>query len=76
MKFRRKPLAGTPGFPGMAYLSSDGTATLLLGELRTVPALSPAQWSLLRQRKTLLTTVNDEQGLTRLFLVEREFGHR
>jgi hypothetical protein len=64
-----QPLPGTPGFPGMAYLSSDGTANLLLGELRTVPALSPAQWSLLRQRKTLLITVNDEQGLARLFLV-------
>lgn len=64
-----QPLPGTPGFPGMAYLSSDGTANLLLGELRTVPAVSPAQWSLLRQHKTLLTTVNDEQGLTRLFLV-------
>ncbi len=63
------PLPGTSGFPGMAYLSSDGTANLLLGELKTVPALSPAQWSLLRQHKTLLTTVNDEQGLTRLFLV-------
>jgi hypothetical protein len=39
------------GVSWMAHLSIKGwTAQVLLGELRMFPALSPAQWSLLRQQ--------------------------
>ncbi|MCS6288293.1 MAG: response regulator [Nitrospira sp.] len=64
-----QPLPSTPGFPGMAHISEDGATSVFLGELRSIPAVSSAQWALLRQKKTLLTTAPDEAGAGRLFLV-------
>ena len=63
------PLPSTSGFPGMARISGDGSTSVFLGELRLIPTVSPAQWALLRQKKTLLTTAADETGARRLFLV-------
>ena len=64
-----QPLPSTPGFPGLAHISGDGSTSVFLGELRSIPTVSPAQWVLLRQKKTLLTTATDETGARRLFLV-------
>ncbi|HNV25301.1 MAG TPA: HAMP domain-containing protein, partial [Nitrospira sp.] len=60
-------LPATPGFTGMARISADGTAEVFLGEMRTVPSLSPAQWTLLRQQKTVMMSQQDAGG-RRLFL--------
>ncbi len=42
-------------------------AEVFLGEMRTVPSLSPSQWTLLRQQKTVMTSHQDAGG-RRLFL--------
>jgi hypothetical protein len=44
-------LSNTPGFTGVARLSEDGDAELVLGEMRSIPSLSEPQWALLRQPK-------------------------
>ena len=64
-----QPLPSTPGFSGMAYVSGDGATRVFLGALPLIPTLSPAQWALLSQKKTLLTTATDDTGARRLFLV-------
>ncbi|MGB4887855.1 MAG: HAMP domain-containing protein, partial [Nitrospira sp.] len=64
-----EPLPSTPGFSGMARISGDGATSVFLGELQSIPTVSPAQWALLRQKKTLLTTATDDPGARRLFLV-------
>ena len=63
-----EPLPSTPGFSGMARISGDGATSVFLGELQSIPTVSPAQWALLRQKKTLLTTATDDLGARRLFL--------
>ena len=64
---RAQALPATPGFTGMARIWAEGTAEVFLGEMRTVPSLSPAQWTLLRQQKTVMMSHQDAGG-RRLFL--------
>ena len=61
-------LSRHPGFVGMASVSEEGEASVFLGELRTVPALSPAQRALLRQNKTLLMVEPSGPDHSRFFL--------
>ena len=58
-------LSNTPGFTGVARLSEDGVAELVLGEMRSIPSLSEPQWALLRQQKTLMMNI-DDAGVRRL----------
>ena len=44
-------LSNTPGFTGVARVSEDGAAELVLGEMRSIPSLSEPQWALLRQQR-------------------------
>ncbi len=61
-------LPPTPGFAGMAHHSVDGATHIFLGEMRSIPALSQAQWALLHLQKTLMMTTTGEAGARRLFL--------
>lgn len=65
-------LPSTPGFLGMAHVSRDNATNVFLGELQSIPTPSPAQWTLLQQRKTLLITVPAESGTERMFLLRRD----
>ncbi len=56
------------GFVGMAFVSEDGAVQVFLGELQSTPALSAAQWTLLRQNKTLLTVESRGTEGVRFFL--------
>lgn len=58
-----------PLFLSAAQLSPDGTTNLLLGEFRSLPSLSQAQWSLLRHKKTLIVTATQGEADSRVWLV-------
>jgi hypothetical protein len=66
---RRSRFRAHRGSRGWPASSGDGATSVFLGELQSIPTVSPAQWALLRQKKTLLTTATDDLGARRLFLV-------
>lgn len=58
-----------PLFLSATQLSSDGTTNQLLGGRQSLPVLSPAQWSLLRHKKTLIVTAAQGEAASRVWLI-------
>jgi signal transduction histidine kinase len=66
---QQEAMPNTPLFLGLAQVIKGGAVQVLFGENHVLPALSPTQWSLLRDNKTHLITANNRAGSRRVFLV-------
>ncbi len=64
------PQPSTAGFIGMARILPEGTAEVFLGEMRSIPTLSQAQWAVLRQHKTVMMSTVDAAA-RRWFMAHR-----
>lgn len=61
-------LPSLPGFVGMAAVSEAGEPSVVLGEVRALPAFTQAQRALLHQNKTVLTVERADADRSRFFL--------
>lgn len=66
---QQEAMPNTPLFLGLTQMIKGGAVQVLFGENHVLPALSPTQWSLLRDNKTHLITTNNRADSRRLFLV-------